>query len=552
MYPRATFGILVAAAVIAAAHANAAAPAPVTPALPGKVASIAPALPYASDQLIDPTTASLRAAVASLLKDKSANQRDAAGIAAFYAEHDYAPLWTGRGTLNDKARALIARLASADADGLDPQAYPVPAASLGQSAPAPLAELASADVMLSQSLVAYARQAYAGRLVPSSVSPNIGYEQHLPDPYGALRGIALADDPVATLAAFNPPQKEFAQLRDALAELRKKAATEEQVRIPDGASLKPGMTDARVPLLRTRFDLPPATDAPEVYDDTVVAAVKTFQQENRIKADGVIGKGTIAAINKGNSDRIATILANMERWRWMPRYLGRYYVRVNIPDFTLDVHKDGEIIHTTRIVVGKVELQTPIFSDEIQYVIVNPSWSVPSSIIAKEYLPALRGGGYPKGFDVFAKVGGRFRAVDPRTVNWASVGPNDVQFRQPPGERNALGVVKFMFPNKYSVYLHDTPSKGLFNNDYRAASHGCMRVMNPWGFADALLTDEDWNSARLKKLIGGPETKVDLHEHVYVHITYFTAWVDADGNLQFRNDVYGHDKRVETALGLVS
>jgi murein L,D-transpeptidase YcbB/YkuD len=225
---------------------------------------------------------------------------------------------------------------------------------------------------------------------------------------------------------------------------------------------------------------------------------------------------------------------------------------VNIPDFTLDVYKDGGVIHSTRIVVGKAELQTPIFSDEIQHIIVNPSWSVPSSIIAKEYLPALRNGGYPKGFDVFAKVGGRFRAVDPRMVNWSTVGANDVQFRQPPGERNALGVVKFMFPNKYAVYLHDTPSKSLFNNDYRAASHGCMRVMNPWAFADALLTDEDWNSARLKKLVGGPETKVDLHEHVYVHITYFTAWVDGDGNLQFRNDVYGHDKRVEAALGLVS
>src|SRR5581483_4537492 len=486
---------------------------------------------------------------------------DISGVAVYYAAGGYVPLWLVDGKLTDRAEALLKRLADAAADGLNPANFPVPPADFGTTATPSLADVAAADIKLSLALVAYARQAYAGQLVPSSISPNIGYTRHLPDPSGVLRSLILADDPAATLSAYNPPQEEFAQLRDLLARLRKEAETEKTVLIPDGQNLKPGMKDPRVPLLRERFELPAyvqkvgwiAKPSEElVYDKALVAAVEAFQKSQNIKADGVIGKGTLAAINnEGSDDHIATVLANMERWRWMPRYLGRYYVRVNIPDFTLDVHKDGSIIHSTRIVVGKVELQTPIFSDEIQHIIVNPAWNVPASIIQKEYLPALKNGGYPKGFDVFAKVGGRFRAVDPRTVDWASVSANDVQFRQPPGERNALGVVKFMFPNKYAVYLHDTPSKSLFNNPYRAYSHGCMRVENPWAFADALLTEEGFDSTRLKKLVGTGEKRVDLREHIYVHITYFTAWVNADGEPEFRKDVYGHDKRVEQALGLL-
>jgi murein L,D-transpeptidase YcbB/YkuD len=263
----------------------------------------------------------------------------------------------------------------------------------------------------------------------------------------------------------------------------------------------------------------------------------------------MIGKGTLAALNKTAVDEVPLILVNMEKWRWMPRSLGSFYVKVNIPEFTVDIVKDGAIQHTTRIVVGQVSWQTPIFSDEIEHVVVNPSWSVPPGIIAKELLPQLQSNpGAIRGYEVYAKVKGRFRQVSPGSINWSKVGPKDVQFRQPPGERNALGQVKFMFPNKYSVYLHDTPSKALFKQAFRAYSHGCMRVMDPWEFADALLVNEDWNSKRLKKLVGGPERRVDLKHHVPVHITYFTAWVDADGNLQTAADVYGHDKKIGAML----
>jgi murein L,D-transpeptidase YcbB/YkuD len=241
----------------------------------------------------------------------------------------------------------------------------------------------------------------------------------------------------------------------------------------------------------------------------------------------------------------------MERWRWMPRQLGDFYVRVHIPNYNLDVYRDGVVFHTTRIVVGKPTNQTPIFSDEIEHVVVNPVWNVPSSIAQNEMLPAARQGSALRGYQVYANVRGRFRAVDPRTINWRTVDMRKIQIKQPPGARNALGQVKFLFPNKYDVYLHDTPSKSLFERDARAFSHGCMRVMNPWDFAEALLSGTDQVTvAALKKMVGGGERWVNLDEHIPVHITYFTAWVDENGELQVRNDIYGHDKRLAAALGL--
>jgi murein L,D-transpeptidase YcbB/YkuD len=247
------------------------------------------------------------------------------------------------------------------------------------------------------------------------------------------------------------------------------------------------------------------------------------------------------------------IIANMERWRWMPRDLGKFYVQVSIPNFQLDVMRNGTDIHSTRIVVGKVQNQTPIFSDQIEHIIVNPAWHVPASITKKEMLPAAQANPASlSGYEVFYNFNGRYRQIDPFSVDWYSVDVRRVQIRQPPGERNALGNIKFMFPNSYDVYLHDTPSKSLFQRDYRAYSHGCMRVMDPMAFADALLLDEpNFNAAKLKKMVGGGEKLVKLARHVPVHITYFTAAVDADGNLQMYGDLYGHDERIEKAFGLL-
>jgi murein L,D-transpeptidase YcbB/YkuD len=281
--------------------------------------------------------------------------------------------------------------------------------------------------------------------------------------------------------------------------------------------------------------------------------VKAFQKEAGLNADGGVGPATIAALNAAADDHINLIIANMERWRWMPEDLGQFYVRVNVPNYNLDVYKDGQVIWTTRVVVGQIDKQTPIFSDEMESVDVNPTWNVPSSIAIKEMLPQIQANPYKAlyGYDVYYNAAGRYEKVDPTRIDWSRVDMNRVQIKQPPGEANALGAIKFLFPNAYDVYLHDTPSKSLFANDMRAYSHGCVRVQDPWGFADVLMSQEKGlSAAALKKLVGGPEQEVKLPTKIPVHITYFTAWVDGAGKLQVRNDIYGHDTTVEKGLGL--
>jgi murein L,D-transpeptidase YcbB/YkuD len=520
---------------------------------------LAPPSPTAAAESSEPPPVILdetQTAISDLLADAGhegsfLNKRDAAAVAEFYAARNYSPAWLPDGVMTDKARALIVRIAAADTDGLDPSAYLLPSVDLGKYGKAQTQFTASADVMLSQAIAVYAREAYAGRIDPADVSSNIGYERHLPDLIEALTAVAGSDEPAATLAAYNPQHPEFLALRDRLAELRAAEKAKKPLEVPAGVTLKPGAADYRVGFLRKRLGASSAVEAPEIYDEAVVETVKTFQAGAGLKPDGIVGPRTYAALNADPVDPVPLILVNMEKWRWMPRDLGRYYVRVNVPNFTVDIHKDGDIIHTTRIVVGKPHQQTPIFSDEIDHIVVNPAWNVPASIAMKEMLPAARSNpGALRGYQVFALIKGRYRAVDPRFINWRTVDMRKIQIRQPPGERNALGKIKFMFPNPYAVYLHDTPSKSLFERDYRAFSHGCMRVMEPMEFADALLSEEaDLSAAYLKKLFGGSEKRVNLTKKVPVHITYFTAWIGESGALEMRDDLYGHDARIENALG---
>ena len=407
-------------------------------------------------------------------------------------------------------------------------------------------------LQLSQAVALYARHAYSGRVTPSEVSSNLNYKLVPPAAGDVLSLVSASSDPVATLEAYNPPQPEFAALRAELARLRSaEADVAEEPVVPEGALLKPGMNDPRVPVIRERLQLASVTIDPELYDAILVDAVKGFQASAGLRADGIVGKNTVSAMNRRAADPVETILLNMERWRWMPRYLGDFYVRVNIPDYTLDLYRDGDVFYSTRVVVGKVGSQTPIFSDEMEHIVVNPYWNVPASIVRNEMLPSIRSGSGLRGYQVYAKVRGKFRAVDPRSVNWRKVDARSIQVRQPPGARNALGEVKFLFPNQHDVYLHDTPSKSLFERDDRAFSHGCVRVMNPWDFAEALLSNTDQvSAAALRKQVGGGESWVNLDRHIPVHITYFTAWVDETGKLQVRDDIYGHDERLAAALDL--
>jgi murein L,D-transpeptidase YcbB/YkuD len=228
---------------------------------------------------------------------------------------------------------------------------------------------------------------------------------------------------------------------------------------------------------------------------------------------------------------------------------------VNVPEFLARVVDDGNVIHETRVIVGKPTNRTPTFSNTMTHLIVNPYWNVPVSIVRNEMLPEIRANPYGyfarHGYQVFANIGGRMRQVRPSSVNWYAVGARSVRIRQVPGAHNALGRIKFMFPNQHSVYMHDTPTKSLFARDRRAFSHGCVRVQNPLEFADAILpfAAPDWNSSRLKRLFGGRERRVNLDNPIPVHLAYFTATVDADGKLNHFEDIYGYDGKMTAFLG---
>jgi L,D-transpeptidase YcbB len=269
-------------------------------------------------------------------------------------------------------------------------------------------------------------------------------------------------------------------------------------------------------------------------------------------ADGSIGNGTRAALNGVVQGNPKKILANMEQWRWMPDDLGRFYVWVNIPEYTMRVVQDGKVIHTERVIIGKTDTQTPVFSDEMEQVIFHPFWGVPDGIKSNEIQPSLARGAYGVLQKHNLRIASGGRDIDPATVDWKTADLRRFHVYQPPGNDNVLGVVKFRFPNKHDVYMHDTPTKGLFSTAVRTYSHGCMRVQNPLRFAEILLAeDKKMASDRVRALAapGAPQNNtVLLTRRIPVHITYFTASVDDDGKARYFSDIYGHENRINLAL----
>ncbi len=515
--------------------------APTPDAAPAPVAETPAPPPVPSDPLSAAVAARL-AESAPLLARLTTKEREA--IQAFYALGAFKPVWIVDGAYTPAAKAAGARLAAAGEDGLKAAAYPVPV--LGTQ-PLTEAQVADAELKLSAAVVLYARDARGGRIHLPSLSRLITPTLDLPAADAVLGRIATAGAQAgALLQAYNPSQPGYLALKARLAAARNgHGAPEPTVQLPAGPVLKLGMRDPRVPALRARFALAsraPGTfdDAPgeaDAYDAAVAAAVASFQRRRGLPATGTLTQQTVAALGRPDaapaSDDEAALIVNMERWRWLPADLGRDYVMVNIPEFQVRVFKDGRKRDEARVIVGKVESPTPIFSGLMEYAVVNPSWNVPPSILKNEFLPGLaRDPNYAarRGYEVVYRNG-------------------TVSVRQPPGERNALGFIKFMFPNNHAVYLHDTPNRSLFSGSRRALSHGCVRVDDPFRFADAVLP-EAWTGERLKKLIGKGERTVRLAEKLPVHLAYFTAFVDDAGAFRTLPDLYGYDARMKIALGL--
>jgi len=435
----------------------------------------------------------IAAALAPAGARSGADRDERAALATFYATRQHEPVWVTTTGLNAAGQAVAAELARADDWGLEASAFrlpPLPVRSVDLSR----TDRASADVAVSLAVLKYARHARGGRLDPTALSKFIDRKPPLADPGKIIEGAASASQPDAYLRGLHPQHPQFERLR--------------QKYLAAKAGLSAAPNDAGAQAHAKKAAAPEAPLAKR-------------------------------------------LLVNMEEWRWMPEQLGDFYVWVNVPEFLIRVVKQDTIIHTERVVVGKSDTQTPIFSDEMEQIIFHPFWGIPDSIKKNDILPTLMRGSTKmiERYNVRIQSGGR--DIDPLSVDWTQNDIRKFHVYQPPGDNNLLGVVKFRFPNKHDVYMHDTPQKHLFNGTVRANSHGCMRVRDPQRLAELILAeDQGWPVGRVASVIASnqPNNQITLKRKVATHMTYFTVWVEDDGKVKTFTDLYNHESKI--ALGL--
>jgi L,D-transpeptidase YcbB len=444
------------------------------------------------DPIVGDVRQRLARASAALSKDERQVLQRAYGI------DGAKPFWVGENTLTPRGQSLLGELRRADDWGLKAADFDVPATVPAENSAEQLAEL---ELKLSVAALKYARHARGGRADPTQLSSYLDRRAQLLPPKRVLDEVTAAADPDVYLRKLHPQHPQFEKLRQAFLALR----------------------DTKIPV----EDVAATTPEPPI-------------KGRRAKAEEPRASGSVRKL-----------LANMEMWRWMPTELGATHLMVNVPEFQFRLIRNGEVIHTERVITGKVDTQTPIFSDMMETVVFKPTWNVPDSIKVKELLPALS-----RNPGALARQGLRIahngREVDPASVDWSTTDIRAFHVFQPPGDANALGIVKFLFPNKHAVYLHDTPTKALFNSTRRAFSHGCIRVRNPVRLAEILMeNDRGWSPAQVKAQLApsAPEAAdTALSKKFPVHIAYFTAWANDAGEIQYFNDVYGYETNIHLGL----
>lgn len=502
-------------------------------------------------------------------------QRDA--IVNFYRLNNFAPLWMTVEGINGKAKRTLVLLAKAEEEGLNALDHITPAlesfSNDASALKADLASLARFEISLSAMAIRFAEHLHSGRIIPNKMS---GYYDLAPPTLNlgqVLYELSVQSAPDSYLASLAPSHPAYRLMKTSLAEFRAKRNQDEQEPVPAGERVKVGQTDARVPLVRERMiklgllaeenalawmlghpadDIEDAGVHEKTLDKVLSLALKAFQAESGIQQTGQIDKATVDALNSSSDERnVEKLVLNMERLRWLPRDLGSHYVFVNQAAFELRVMENAKISWNTKIIVGKPETQTYVFTDLMEKVVVNPYWGVPKSILIHEMLPHLtEDPSYldAKGFEVVDAQG---QVVSSSAVDWWAYGdqiPYDV--RQPPGDDNALGNIKFLFPNSHDIYMHDTPAKKLFKENVRAFSHGCIRVENPRKFAEYVLR---LDRQQIDEMIAsGRNQEINLHNPIPVHLAYFTAWPDTAGKLAFYSDIYKRDTRLEKALNTLT
>ena len=475
------------------------------------------------------------------------------GLATFYRDRDYAPLWTGEGA-TERRTAFLTALSMAGDHGLPRAKYDIEAVKAMFTDVRSQRDLGALDVKLTALLLDYARDIQTGILTPKEI--DAGFVMTVPVRDGAktLLDFAGASDPAAFLRALQPDSPEYARLMRAKLSLETDLAAGGWGADVANGGLEPGATGENVLALRNRLiAMGYLSRTPTaVYDEAITRAVQAFQADNGITPDGVAGESTIAELNRPIEDRLKAIVVAMERERWVNKPRGDRYIWVNLTDFTAQIRDFDHVTFETRAVIGanQGDRRSPEFDDLMEHMVVNPSWSVPRSITVKEYLPMLQRNPNAAGHLRITDRHGRVVSRD--AVDFTAYNSRNFPFamHQPPSDGNALGKVKFMFPNQWNIYLHDTPAKDLFGREVRAFSHGCIRLASPFDFAYTLLSrqTDDPEGFFASQLETRRETTVPLDQPVPVFITYRTAFTDAKGHLQFRRDIYGRDAEIWAAL----
>jgi murein L,D-transpeptidase YcbB/YkuD len=480
-------------------------------------------------------------------------------IAEFYERRDYAPAWNRK----DQISELVSAIKATSKDGLNPSDYHLDSVLYVQSAmdadrlDTP-EEIADADLILTDSLIRLGYHQRFGKVNPYSLDPNWNFRRELNDvhPATAIQEAIDSDSLITYLHKVFPRGWVYMQLRDGLSRYREIAAAGGWPMIPDGPTLRPGAADPRLSALMQRLAITGDMDSIQTfapvthYDEMIQAGVRHFQERHGLDADGIIGPATIKALNVSAEQRVLQLEINLERARWVLDDISDNFILVNIAGFRVYLMHDRKIAWESKVQVGTTYHQSPVFRDEMKYVDFNPTWTVPYSIASKEMLPKIQADPdffKKRDFDVKDRGG---KLIDPETVDWSKITRRNFRYTlvQRPGPGNALGRVKFMFPNKHAVYLHDTPSKYLFGQAERAFSHGCIRVEHPFDFAELLL-GPGWDQEKIKTVLDSKETKtILLPKPLPVLLMYWTAIVREDGEVFFYNDVYERDQKIRDAL----
>jgi murein L,D-transpeptidase YcbB/YkuD len=480
-------------------------------------------------------------------------------LSGFYERRSFSPAWRDAGQVTE----LLAAIEASEADGLDPDDYFLAevqdARNVFESGenPGPV-RAAVTDILLTESLIRLGYHERFGKVNPYTLDPNWNFRRDLGgvDPVEAVETVIDSPSLTGALQEFFPRGWSYRLLRDALAEYRRIESEGGWPAIPDGPTLRPGDADERLHLLAQRLiitgDLPADTQGPyATYDDRVEAGVRRFQVRHALDVDGVIGPATWRALNVPVSQRVMQLELSLERSRWITDDLEGDFILVNIAAFRAYVVRNHEAVWESRVQVGRPYRQTPVFRDEMRYLVFNPTWTAPFSIATRDILPRIqqdRSYLTTQGIDVKDRNG---NLVDPALVDWQNLSRRSFPYTlvQRPGPYNAMGRIKFMFPNRFAVYLHDTPSRSLFESADRTFSAGCIRVAKPLELAEELLRVDGWDQQRIQEVLESGEIKtVSLSQPLPVFLLYWTAEIDADGLVYFYTDVYERDRAIADAL----